>query len=159
MNDADLKALYRRMTRDLRADFDADTVAEPLARSGYPDVEATPLDRVATSAAHADLLRVAQSLSSDAAALSREVAALRAPRRVGMARGWLALAAGVGSAAILIAALRPDHASMPVAVEAPAAAESGEIFSMSFESAVSDPAVEGDELDEAAPIFNADFDS
>jgi hypothetical protein len=153
MNDADLKSLYRRMTRDASSAVDADHMHEVMSRSGYADVEGTALDRIATSAAHADVLRTALSLAPDVAALSRDVAALRAPRRVAPARGWLALAAGVGSAAILIAALRPDTAPSPIAIES---LESGEIFSMSFESAAPSSR---EQLDEVAPIFNADFDS
>jgi hypothetical protein len=120
MNDADLKSLYRRMTRNPAAGVDADEMHDALSRSGAADIEGTPLDRIAASAAHADLLRAALALAPDATMLSREVAALRAPRRVGPARGWLALAAGVGSAAILIAALRPGTGPVPVAVEAEA---------------------------------------
>ena len=153
MNDADLKSLYRRMTRNPATGVDADEMHDALSRSGAADIEGTPLDRIAASAAHADLLRAALALAPDATMLSREVAAARAPRRVGPARGWLALAAGVGSAAILIAALRPDASPVPIAVEAEA---SQGIFSMSFESA---PIESKADLDEVAPIFNADFDS
>lgn len=154
MNDADLKHLYRRMTRDIAPELDAGAVAEPLARSGYADVEGTPLDRVAASAAQADLLRTALALGPDAAALARDVAALQRTRRPGPARAWLALAAGVGSAAILIAALRPDVAPAPATVEAQ---DEQAIFSMSFEGATATAA--HIEPDEAGPIFNAGFDS
>jgi hypothetical protein len=154
MNDAGLKSLYRRMTRDVDAALPPESASEPLSRAGYPEVEGTPLDRIAASAAHADILRVAMELAPEAESLSREVARLRAPRRAPPARSWLALAAGVGAAAVLIAALRPEIGQRPVAAEPVGSAA---IFSVSFESAARDDAA-GPESD-APPIFSGGFDS
>jgi hypothetical protein len=153
MNDADLKQLYRRMTRDDGTVPDAEQLHAVLQRGGAPDVEGTPLDQVAGSALQADLVRTLQALAPDAASLQRELAALRAPRRPRAAQGWLALAAGVGAAAILIAALRPATAPAPIAAEA---IESSAIFSMSFESGSAQARAD---RDQAAPIFTGDFDS
>jgi hypothetical protein len=152
MNDESLKSLYRRHTAT-RADasLDADALAQLLGRAGDADVEGTPLDRLATSPAQADIVRTALALAPDAQALSRDLGALRAPGvRPSARRGWLALAAGVGSAALLVTMLRdaPRPDALP---DAPLAAES--IMSASFEASVA--AVDAD----AQPIFRADFDS
>ncbi len=153
-----LKALYRQSTSQATDDnIDADLLMQALQRSGWPDEEGTPIDRIANSALHADLLRLVMELGPEAQALSRDVAALRGPSvrqaRPSAARGWLALAAGVGAAAVLMLGLFTPHGqeSMPVL---PAGSES--ILSASFESA---PAETAAEIDEAAPIFRADFDS
>ena len=107
-----LKALYRATTTRDAADIDAATLASVLERSGWPDQENTPLDRVAASAVHADIVRAVMQLGPEAQALSREVNALRKPqtapvlpRQPGVGRSWMALAAGVGAAALLIAGL------------------------------------------------------
>ncbi len=155
MDDARLKSLYRRMTasQDARSDVAAEDFAEVLSCSGYPDVEGTPLDRIAASASHADLLRVALAVAPDAGALSREVIAARAPRRMSHARGWLSLAAGVGAAAVLIAGLRSGP--QPVGISADSTDAPEVILSVSFDS----PEPESIELDEPAPIFEGGFDS
>jgi hypothetical protein len=154
MSDARLKSLYRRLaaTRSDATGIDADEIVAVLSRAGYPDQEGTPLDRLAGSNAHADIARIALALAPDAAALSHELARARAPRRLVPARRWLALAAGVGTVAILVAGLRGGP--MPTApTQQPLGSDV--ILSGSFEIA---PGAEM-ELDEAAPIFRGDFDS
>jgi hypothetical protein len=155
MNDARLKSLYRQLTADAPRDGIAVAdVFEPLSRSGYPDEEGTPLDRIAASAAHADVLRATLALEADSVALARELAALRAPRRAPAARRWLALAAGVGAAAILVVGLRPG--TPPVEVS-DADMASATILSVSFDSPP--PQENPSRASEAAPIFSGGFDS
>lgn len=152
-----LKALYRASTARVPADLDADTVAQVLQRSGWPDEEGTPLDRVAASAAHADIVRLVMELGPEAEALSRDVnAARRSPvvpmRRPGALRGVFAMAAGVGAAAVLIAGL----GQLPTAQAPVAPGASDVILSASFESGTDDDVVAPAE---PAPIFNGGFDS
>jgi hypothetical protein len=155
MNDARLKSLYRQLTADAPRDGIAVAdMLEPLSRSGYPDVEGTPLDRIAASAAHADVLRAAMMLDADSTALAHELAALRAPRRAPAARRWLALAAGVGAAAILVVGLRPG--TPPVEVS-DADMDSATILSVSFDSPP--PPENQAQPRDAAPIFSGGFDS
>lgn len=169
MSDERLQSLYRRLTAS-HADaslIDADVISDALQRHGYPDTEGTPLDIIAASAQHAEVLRVALALAPDAAALSREVAALRRPQRhtSAPARRWLALAAGVGGLAVVFAMLRggPQPDLTPVATFPPdtilsvsfESAPSDSILSVSFESAPND----GDRMGEAPPIFHGGFDS
>lgn len=151
-----LKALYRASRPGAPADVDADVLAEVLQRSGWPDEEGTPLDRIAASPAHADILRAVMALGPDAEALSRDVAALRRPqvvplRRPGALRSAMALAAGVGAAALLIAGL--GRLPSPQAPLAPAASEV--ILSASFETPDEGPGLPG----EAEGIFGGGFDS
>lgn len=169
MSDERLQSLYRRLTAT-HADaslIDADVIAEALQRHGYPDTEGTPLDRIAASADHAEVLRVALALAPEATELSREVAALRRPQRhtSAPARRWLGLAAGVGGLAVVFAMLRdgPQPGPTPVAT-LPSdtilsvsfeSAPSNSILSVSFESAPRD----GDGIGEASPIFHGGFDS
>lgn len=166
MSDERLKSLYRRLSARRDATLTADDMSDALGRSGYPDEEGTPLDRIAASAAHADVLRSVLALGGDAAQLSRELAALRAPVSRAPARGWLALAAGVGAAAILLVTLRPGSTSTPLAVDAAAPDEA--IFAVSFEAASQETILgasfEAGPAAEAAPaesqaIFDGDFDS
>lgn len=158
-SDDRLKALYRAATsRGAPADIDADTLAQVLQRSGWPDEENTPLDRVAASALHADIVRLAMELGPEAEALAREVNALRKPqaapaRHPGAARSWMALAAGVGAAALLIAGLgqlpSPQTPVDPMGSDA--------ILSASFENGddgQADPAPA-----EPDAIFGGGFDS
>lgn len=151
-----LKALYRASAQDAGRVQDGDLEAV-IGRSGWPDEDDTPLDRIAGSAAHADILRVVMALEDDARELSREVAALRRPqvvpmRRPAAAKSVFALAAGVGAAALLIAGLgRLPTAEQPLApIDA-----SDIILSASFDG----PEMEGQGLEEADPIFSGDFDS
>ena len=155
MDDTRLQSLYRRLSAERQTPPSADDLAEALSRSGYPDEEGTTLDRILASPAHADLLRTALQLSPEATALSRELSALRAaPARRAPARGWMALAAAVGTAAILVATLREaPQAPMP----APSIVEqsSDAILSVSFEGTPSVATPAGD----AEPIFRTDFNS
>jgi len=152
-----LKALYRAsLPRDSGAVSEAD-IEQVLARSGWPDEEDTALDRIAASPLHADVLKLVMALGPDAEALSRELSALRKPqvapaRRPGRLRSWTALAAGVGSAAVLIAGLGSLQKGPPSAV-APAGSEV--ILSASFD----EPAEDGNAPQQPAAIFNGDFDS
>jgi hypothetical protein len=153
-----LKALYRASTRRAADAVPGQDIEQAIGRSGWPDEENTPLDRIAGSALHADILRVVMELGPEAEALSRDVAKLRQPqaapaRRPGAARGWMALAAGMGTAAVLIAGMgslsRPDQAN-------PLPMGSDVILSASFESG---PADTGSALQEPEAIFQGDFDS
>jgi hypothetical protein len=161
MNDERLQSLYRRMTAT-RADarpIDADDLVEAMSRSGYPDVEGTPLDRIAASSEQAELLRIALALAPDAQALSRDVAALRAPaRRAPARRRWLALAASVGAAAVLFAGLRGEAPRAPDAAEVviTQAPPTDRITSASFETAAQ--TVDGADASQA-PLFSGGFDS
>lgn len=156
MTDERLQSLYRRMTAAPAGEgaVGADDLVDALSRSGYPDQEGTPLDRIAASAVHADLLRAAQALAPDAAQLSREVAALRAPRAARLARPrWLALAAGVGAAAVLVTGLRLAQSPTGPAHEL-VAQPSDEIWSASFETAPQTASAQ-----DAQPLFSGGFDS
>ena len=153
-----LKALYRAsLPRESAAVTDAD-IDQVLGRSGWPDEEDTALDRIAASPLHADVLRLVMELGPDAEELSRDLAALRKPqvvpmRRPAAARSWAALAAGVGTAAVLIAGLgslpRPEQpGTLP--------GQSEVILSASFDG----PADNGSATPhEPEAIFNGDFDS
>ena len=152
-----LKALYRAsLPRDSGAVSEAD-IEQVLTRSGWPDEDDTPLDRLAASPLHADVLKLVMELGPEAEALSRDLAALRkpqvkAPRRRALGRPWAARAAGVGSVAVLVAGVgslqKPGQsAAVP--------AQSDVILSASFDG----PAEEGPAPQEPAAIFNGDFDS
>jgi hypothetical protein len=150
MDDARLQSLYRRHAARRAAEVSADDIAHALAHAGAPDEEGQPLDRIAASPLHADVLRAALALAPDAATLSGELAALRAPRRAANgARRWLALAAALGAVALTVTGLR----GLPEA-GAPAGNEHEMILSASFESSSQDVARAAD-----TPIFVADFDS
>jgi hypothetical protein len=151
-DDAQLQALYRRYAALAAGDAPAaEDVAAALTRSGWPDEEGTPLDRIAASPAHADVLRAALALGPDAEALSRDLATLRAPRRaVARHRRWLALAAALGAVALLTSGLR-DSVPTP---SAPHSIGSESLLSASFESS-GDEAPAGDD----DVLFSADFDS
>jgi hypothetical protein len=166
MNDEQLKSLYRRLAGRHDASLSADELAEAISRSGYPDEEGTVLDRIARSQGHADVLRVAMQLGDDATQLSRDVVALRTPVRRTPTRAWLALAAGVGAAAVVAVALRPGTSPAPMTTNA--AGADAPILSASFEAASRDSiwvaSFETDAEREAAPseaqaIFDGDFDS
>lgn len=166
MSDERLKVLYRRLAARHDAALDAADLSDAMARSGYADAEGTALDRIAGSAAHADVLRTVMELRDDAACLSREVKALQAPVRRVPARAWLALAAGVGAVAILVVAMRPGSAPAPIASGAPSPEEA--IFAVSFETASQDTimgasfetgAAPGQAPAESQAIFGGDFDS
>lgn len=155
-----LKALYRASTRrDTDAVSDAD-IEQVLSRSGWPDEENTPLDRIADSAVHADILRVVMELGPEAEAFSRDVAALRAPRvvparRPSASRNWMALAAGVGTAAVLVAGL---GGLVGPGSQSPLPTDSDPVlFYASFESGPGDAS--GTTAREPEPIFQGDFDS
>src|SRR5688500_4736601 len=107
-DDARLQALYRRLTARAPGDAPAaEDMAAALTRAGWPDEDDTPLDRIATSPAHADILRAALALGPEAERLSREIAGLRAPRRTAARnRRWLALAAALGAVALMTSGLR-----------------------------------------------------
>ena len=150
-DDARLQALYRRLTASAAPPRPED-LAQVLEGAGFPDAEDTPLDRVAASALQADLVRTALALESDAQALGRELAALRAPRRAVVARRWLAAAAALGGVAVLVTGLRPEQAPT---VASPAATQET-ILSASFES---NGATARADADAERPIFAASFDS
>lgn len=155
MDESRLQSLYRRLGATRREALSADELVEALSRAGYPDEEGTVLDRLAASTAEADLLRTALQLSAESSTLSRDVTALRLSQRPRTpARRWLALAAGVGAAALLVASLREAPHQPPVTLPA-TAATSDAILTVSFEGAPS----EASSLDEAQPIFRSDFDS
>lgn len=158
MNDDRLKSLYRRMTSGAPAPVAADDLADAVSRSGYPDCEHTPLDRIATSASQADLLRVALALAPDAQQLSRDITALRAPKRSAVLSRWVALAAGVGAIAVLVSGLRvaqvPDGAAAAGFAGATADTIPDEILSASFEASAQTAS-----NDEVQPLFSGGFDS
>jgi hypothetical protein len=152
-----LKALYRAsIPRDSADVSDAD-IEQALSRSGWPDEDDTALDRIAGSALHADVLRMVMELGPDAEALSRDLAALRKPRmapprRPGVGRSWAALAAGVGTAAVLIAGLGTLDKPGP---SGPPSGPQDVILSASFDGpGEHDPAPQAPQ-----PIFNGGFDS
>lgn len=151
-DEARLQALYRRLTADTGGEAPrAEDLAAALTRAGWPDEDGTPLDRIAASPAHADVLRAALALGPDAEALSRDIAALRAPRRaVAPHRRWIALAAALGAVALLTSGLRD---SVPPA-SAPHAMGSENLLSASFESGPEEAPESDDEV-----LFSADFDS
>jgi hypothetical protein len=160
MTDARLQELYRRLnaTRD---DVTADDVSDALGRHGYPDVEGTALDRIATSTAHADILRTVMALAPDAEAFARDAAQLRAPSRPQsrpLARRFVALAAGIAALGMVVVMQRAaDAPTLPEGVQ-----EANQvILSASFESSgtfESTPA-EQMQVDDAGAIFGGDFDS
>ena len=150
-----LKALYRASSRGAGRVHEGDVEAA-LGRSGWPDEENTPLDRIAASAAHADVLRVVMALEDDAKELSRAVSALLQParsqlRRPGAARTGFALAAGVGAAALLIAGL----GRLPSPPSQEAAMGSEVILSASFDG----PGDSDSSPQEPQAIFGGGFDS
>lgn len=166
MDETRLKSLYRRSAQSLDASVSAEDLGEVLSRSGYPDQEGTLLDRVVASNAHADLLRTAMALRGDAESLSRELRGMQAPTRRPSSRAWIALAAGVGAAAILVLALRPGTGPGPTMAEQAAADET--IMAASFEAASRDSIMTASfepvsEIDAPAPsgedIFDGGFDS
>ena len=152
-----LKALYRAAAARGAASVREDDVTQALGRSGWPDEEGQPLDRIAGSTAHADILRTVMALGPDAEALAREVAAARRPqvaRHPSRRQSWAALAAGVGAAAVLIAGL--GQLQKPGAEPGPAPAPGDSILSASFEGGpeAMDPAPQAPDA-----IFGGDFDS
>lgn len=162
MSDIRLQSLYRRLTatRAEAQTIDADAIVEALQRHGHPDEEGTVLDRIAASAAEADVLRVALALVPDATALSLDISAVRAAARNASrsarapARRWLAIAASVGAIAVVFTMLRVGP--QPMQAPAPGTSQpSDEIFSVSFES----PPGQRVQMESDAPIFRADFDS
>jgi hypothetical protein len=157
MNDDRLKALYRQLaaTRD---DVSSDDLIDAMGRHGYADVEDTALDRIATSTAHADILRTAMQLAPEAEALQRNVAALRQPRRTArpVLRRVMAVAATVAALAVLVTVQRGAETPVTSAVAPqPILSEDALFLSGSFES----PRAPAMEIDEAQPIFRGDFDS
>jgi hypothetical protein len=111
---------------------------------------------VAASPLHADIVRIVMGLGPEAEALSRELNALRRPqalpaRRPGAARRWMALAAGVGTAAVLVAGL----GRLPSRHQAIGPVGSEAILSASFESDGMADAMPGQPED----IFGGGFDS
>lgn len=151
-DDAKLQALYRRLAARAADNVpEADDLAAALNRAGWPDEEGTPLDRIAASPAHADVLRAALALAPEAEALSREIAVLRAPRRVAARnRRWVALAAALGAVALMTSGLR-DSVPTPAA---PHTMDSESLLSASFESNGEEAPESDDEV-----LFSADFDS
>lgn len=155
MDDIKLKVLYRQHTA-AQTDIDVDALGDALGRHGYPDVEGTPIDRIADSALQADVLRLLAELAPDAEQLSRDVTALRRPKQTALPflRRGLALAAGVGALAVLFTTMQ--HGAQPGAIDHAGPAQS--IMSGSFEPGMESPQ-ERIELKAAAPIFSGDFDS
>ena len=149
-DDARLQALYRRLAASPAGDAPvADDLAAALTRAGWPDEDGTPLDRIAASPAHADILRATLALGPEAEALSREIAELRAPRRIAARnRRWVALAAALGAVALMTPGLRDGVAPPPQAIGTDA------LMSASFESGADDAPSSSDEV-----LFSADFDS
>lgn len=157
MDEARIKALYRRHTEANGAQPDAEDLIEMLSRHGAPADEATALDRVAASALACDIARSVAALEPEIEALAGQLRSQRMPQvnrlRTAVRRGF-ALAAGVGAFAVLFALMpRPGHA--PGAPAAPVQEQDSVIMSMSFE-----PVDEGRAT--AAPkagIFKGNFDS
>lgn len=156
MDDNRLKALYRQHTATAR-ELDVDAMHDALGRHGYPDVEGTPVDRIAASALQSDVMRLVMELGPDAEALSRDVAALRRPQRAApvLVRRTLALAAGVGGIAVVFAML---HGAGQPGAESFQSPHHGSIMSGSFEKGMQSQQ-DRIEIQEAAPIFKGDFDS
>ena len=157
MDEARIKALYRRHTEANGAQPDAEDLIEMLSRHGAPADEATALDRVAASALACDIARTVAALGPDIASLAGQLRSQRAPQ-VGrlrtVARRGFALAAGVGAFAVLFALMpRPGHA--PGAPAAPVQEQDSVIMSMSFEPADEGRATAVPE----AGIFKGNFDS
>lgn len=168
MNDARLKALYRRLSAPADATLGTDELVGVLSRTADPERDGTPLDRIAASAVHADLLRTALQLEDEAAGLSRDVARLQAAVRPAPARRWLAVAAGVGAAALLVVALRPGAPPAPGLADGTDRAADETILAVSFEAAAQDTILAGSFESQPGPaaasaandvIFDADFDS
>ena len=156
MDDSRLKALYRQHTASARA-LDADAMHDALGRHGYPDVEDTPVDRIAASALQSVVMRLVMALGPDAEALSRDIASSRRPRSTAPAfvRRSLALAAGVGGIAVVFAML---HGGAQPGANSLQDAQGGSIMSGSFEPGMQSHQDRID-IQEAAPIFKGDFDS
>lgn len=158
MDESRIKALYRQHTAAAR-ELDADALVETLGRHGYPDVEGTPIDRIAASALQSDVLKLVMELGPDAQQLSRDVAALRRPKQhagSALVRRTLALAAGVGALAVLFSTLQGG--GHPGAVGGSLQDGTQSIMSGSFEPGA-ESQHERIELQGAAPIFKGDFDS
>lgn len=158
MDDNRLKALYRQHTAGART-LDADALHDALGRHGYPDVEDTPLDRIAASSLQSDVMRLVMELGPDAQQFSRDVAAARRPRAVVpmFVRRTLSLAAGIGAVAVVFTML---HGGQPGGSVIPTDAHEarGSIMSGSFEPGMQSHQ-DRIEIQEAAPIFKGDFDS
>lgn len=161
MDESRIKALYRQHTDAARA-LDADALQDVLGRHGYPDVDDTPIDRIAASSLQSDVLRIAVALGPDAQQLSRDIAALRrqAPRPHRSAapflRRTLALAAGVGALAVLFSTLHGGSHPGAAGIALPDSTQS--IMSGSFEPGM--PSQQDRiEIEAAGPIFRGDFDS
>lgn len=159
MDESRIKALYRQHTAAAR-ELDADALQDVLGRHGYPDVEGTPLDRIAASSLQADVLKLVMELGPDAQQLSRDVAALRRPKQhagSSFVRRTLALAAGVGALAVLFSTLQGGGGHPGAAgVSMPDSTQS--IMSGSFEPGA-ESHQERIDIQSAAPIFKGDFDS
>ena len=160
MNDERLIQLHRRIGRAAEAACAPrdDDVNEALSRGSWPEHDDSALDRVAASTAHADILRVVQALDADAQMLSREIASMRAPRVARVERRplrWIAMAAALGGAALLIRTLphAPGDAMVHEAIPARSAVLPQDvILSASFESEAPDAGL-------TDSIFGGDFDS
>lgn len=170
MTDDALKHAYRRLSAraDVRPDAlpDAETLAALSRGESLAEARDAALAMAAESARNADLLRSLRLIAADSDALATEVARLRAPalpavRPRAAPRRWLGLAASLGLAAVILAALQPSDGdvSAPPAAAAqasealPAADPRQQIMVASFETG-SDQAAE-----RAAKIFRSDFDS
>lgn len=158
MDESRIKALYRQHTAAAR-ELDADAMQDVLGRHGYPDVEGTPIDRIAASSLQSDVLKLVMELGPDAQQLSRDVAALRRPtQRTGASfvRRTLALAAGVGALAVLFSTLQGG--GHPGAAGGSTQDGTQSIMSGSFEPGV-ESHQERIDIQGPAPIFKGDFDS
>lgn len=170
MTDDALKHAYRRLCARAgnRPDDlpDGDTLAALSRGQSLDGARDEALAMAAESTRNADLLRTLRLIAADSDALAADVARLRAPAVPAVPgraapRRWLALAASLGLAAVILAALQPSTsdqgagqvASAPVSEEVKAAEPRQQIMVASFEAG-SDPAAE-----RAAKIFRSDFDS
>jgi len=171
MTDDALKHAYRRLCARAgnRPDdlSDGDTLAALSRGQSLDGARDEALAMTAESTRNADLLRALRLIAADSDALAADVARLRAPASPAIPgraapRRWLALAASLGLAAVILAALQPStgDVSAPQAAAAPASEEvqaaddpRQQIMVASFEAG-SDPAAE-----RAAKIFRSDFDS
>ncbi len=155
MDEARIKALYRRHTLAAAPLPEADDIAHMLSHHGAPADEVTALDRVAANGVASDIARLVAGLGPDIDALAGD---LRQTRRTSsplrrFARRGFALAAGVGAFAVLFALMpRPGE----VAPAAPLPEADSIIMSMSFEPGEASRAL--DNSTETA-IFKGNFDS
>lgn len=154
MDEARIKELYRRHTQ--AALPEAGDIVEMLSRHGASADEAAALDRVAASAAGADIARTVAALGPDIESLTSQVRLARQPQ-VGrlrtIVRRSFALAAGVGALAVLFT-LMPRPGQAPGAPAVPAHEPDSVIMSVSFEPSEQPRAASRD-----AAIFKGNFDS